>query len=337
MAVTAPAVTTAAAVAPSVTTTPAVAPVPATPQGEVKPTAPAPAGEDWAQKYRRLEAEVQKKTKEQITERRKWDADRKATGERLTKLTELEKREQQARLNPTAYLKSLYGDDWHQVVTDAKISGVPPAQLVEAEMAKMRDEFEAKLKARDEEGTKSLRAQQEQALEQARASIRLEAEDFYEASGKDFPILDRLGDKAAVARALAQRIESEFHSSAKRDESGAVLRQGRVLTAKEAAELIEGEMLGVAEAALKAEKYRARFAPKPPDLSTPKQAATVSSTQQQSKQQSSNGQQPRKSLSNDITGSTKDEAPHRLTPQERRQAALDAYNAERARKRAAAS
>jgi hypothetical protein len=110
------------------------------------------------------------------------------------------------------------------------------------------------------------------------------------------------------------------------------------LTAKEAAELIEGEMLGVAEAALKAEKYRARFAPKPPDLSTPKQAASVSSSaQQQSKQQSSNGQQPRKSLSNDITGSTKDEAPHRLTPQERRQAALDAYNAERARKRAAAS
>jgi hypothetical protein len=330
MAVTAP---VAPAPAPTSAQSTLVAPVQEA-QPEVKPATP-PAGEDWAQKYRRLEAETQKKVKEQIVERRKWDADRKATGERLSKLGELEKREQQAKLNPTAYLKSLYGDDWHQVVTDAKINGVPPAQLVEDALSKMREEFEAKLKARDDEGSKSLRAQQEQALEQARASIRLEAEDFYEALGKDYPILERLGDKAAVARAIAQRIESEFHASAKRNEGGAVIRQGKVMTSKEAAEAIEGEMLAVAEAALKAEKYKARFAPKPPDLSTTKQAATVSSTQQQSRQQQSNGQQPRKSLSNDITGSTKDETAHRLTPQERRQAALDAYNAERAKKKAA--
>lgn len=326
-------------------TAPAPAPAPTSPSApvapvseapaEVKPTSAAPPTEDWAQKYRRLEADVQKKTKEQIIERRKWEADRKTTGERLSKLGELEKREQQARLNPTAYLKSLFGEDWHQVVTDAKINGVPPAQLVEAELSKLRDEFEAKLRARDEEGSKSLRAQQEQALEQARANIRLEAEDFYEAQGKEYPILERLGDKAAVARAIAQRIESEFHASARRDASGSVIRQGKVMTSKEAAEAIEGEMLAVAEAALKAEKYKSRFAPKPPDLSSAKQAATVGASQQQSRQQQVNGQQPRKTLSNDITGSTKDETSHRLTPQERRQAALDAYNAERAKRRAA--
>src|SRR5512136_1236115 len=255
---------------------------PAQPSNQA-PAAPAPvepkptpeSQEDWSQKYRKLEAEHQKKLKEQIIERRKWEADRKTTGERLSKLSELEKREQQARLNPPAYLKSIYGENWHEVVNESKINGVPPAQLLQAEMAKMREEFEAKLKSRDDEGAKRMQAQQQQALEQARANIRTEAADFYEASGKDFPILERLGDKAAIASTIAQRIEKEFHATSQRDEAGNLLRQGKVLTTQEAAELIESEMLAVAEAALKAEKYKSRLAPKPPDLTAEKKSESL--------------------------------------------------------------
>jgi hypothetical protein len=313
-----------AAVTPTAPTTPAV---------ETKPEAPAEG--DLAQKYRRLEAEHNRKVKEQIIERRKWDADRKTTGERLSKLAELEKRESQARLNPPAFLKSIYGDNWHEVVNESKLNGVPPADLIQSEMARMRDEFEAKLKARDDESSRSLQAQQQQALEQARANIRAEAEEFYAASGADYPILERLGGKEAVARAIAQRIEHEFHATAKRDENGGVVRQGRVLTTKEAAELIEGEMLAVAEHALKAEKYKSRFAPKPPDLTAEKKSESLKLKQQPTSQQQSSGQQPRKSLSNDITGSTKDDAPARLTPEERRQRALAAFAAVKERKAAA--
>jgi hypothetical protein len=309
-----------AAVTPTAPTTPAV---------ETKPEAPAEG--DLAQKYRRLEAEHNRKVKEQIIERRKWDADRKTTGERLSKLAELEKRESQARLNPHLFLKSIYGDNWHEVVNESKLNGVPPADLIQSEMSRMRDEFEAKLKARDDESTSRLQAQQQQALEQARANIRIEAEEFYAASGADYPILERLGGKEAVARAIAQRIEHEFHATAKRNESGALLRQGRVLTTKEAAELIEGEMLAVAEAAMKAEKYKSRFAPRPPDLTAEKKSESLKLKQQPQ----SSGQQPRKSLSNDITGSTKDDAPARLTPEERRQRALAAFAAVKERKAAA--
>jgi hypothetical protein len=317
----------AAPVTPSSTTPPA--PV------EPKPVATEPAGEDWGQKYRKLEAEHQKKLKEQIIERRKWDADRKTTGERLSKLSELEKREQQARLNPPEFLKSIYGDNWHEVVNESKINGVPPAQLLEAEMAKMREEFKAELRARDEEGTKSLQAQQQKELDQARANIRIAAEEFYTASAAEYPILEDIGDKAAVARTLAQRIEKEFRSSIQYDEAGNLLKQGRVLTAKDAAELIEGEMLAIAEHALKAEKYKPRFAPKPPDLTPEKKSESLKLKQQPSSQQQSSGQQPRKSLSNEITGSTKDEAPTRLTPDERRKRSLAAYDAVRERKSAA--
>jgi len=322
--------TTAAAPAPAAVTPTA----PTTPAVETKSETPAEV--DLAQKYRRLEAEHQRKVKEQIIERRKWDADRKTTGERLSKLAELEKRESQARLNPPAFLKSIYGDNWHEVVNESKINGVPPADLIQSEIARMRDEFEAKLKARDEESSRSLQAQQQQALDQARANIRMEAEEFYSASGAEYPILERLGDKAAVARTIAQRIEHEFHATAKRDENGAVVRQGRVLTAKEVAELIESEMLGVAEYATKVEKYKSRFAPKPPDLTSEKKSESLKLKQQPTSQQpQSSGQQPRKSLSNDITGSTRDDAPARLTPEERRQRALAAFAAVKERKAAA--
>lgn len=313
-----------------------VTPSSTTPPAPVEPkTVATESQEDWSQRYRKLEAEHQRKLKEQIIERRKWESDRKTTGERLSKLSELEKREQQARLNPPAYLKSIYGENWHEVVNESKLNGVPPAQLIEAEMAKMREEFEARLKSHDDDGAKRMQAQQQQQLEQARANIRMEAADFYEASGKDFPILERLGDKAAIASTIAQRIEREFHATSQRDEAGNLLRQGKVLTTKEAAELIESEMLAVAEAALKAEKYKSRLAPKPPDLTAEKKSESLKLKQQQSGQQHVNGQQPRKSLSNEITGSTRDEAPARLSPEERRQRALAAFNAARAKKAAA--
>jgi hypothetical protein len=296
------------------------------PQGEAKPAEPS-----IGEKYRRLEAEHAKKVKEHILERRKWDADRKTTGERLSKLAELEKRESQARLNPPAFLKSIYGDNWHEVVNESKLNGVPPADLIQSEMARMREEFEAKLRERDEGETTRSQQQQQQALQQARNNIRLESEDFYEASGAEYPILERLGGKSEVAQRIAQRIEAEFHKTTRRDESGAVLRQGRVLTPKEAAELIEGEMLSVAEAAMKAEKYKSRFAP--PDLTAEKKSGSLKFTQKPSSPQP----QPsvRKTLSNDIKGSTPDAPPVTQTPEERRKRALAAFDAARAKKTAA--
>jgi len=319
-------------------TTPA-APAPDATETQVEPHGEAtkPAEPSIGEKYRRLEAEHAKKVKEQILERRKWDADRKTTGERLSRLAELEKQQQSARLNPPAFLKSIYGDDWHTIVNEAKLNGVPPADLIQSEMARMREEFESKLRERDEGETKRSQQHQTAALEQARNNIRLESEDFYEASGAEYPILERIGDKAEVARRIAQRIEAEFHKTTRRDESGAVLRQGRVLTPKEAAELIEGEMLSVAEAAMKSEKYKARLTP--PDLTSEKKSGSLKLKQQSStpQQQPSGQPQPsvRKTLSNDIKGSTPDAAPVIQTPEERRKRALAAFDAARAKKDAA--
>lgn len=288
--------------------------------------------ESWAAKYRQLEQDSGKRLKEHIIERRKWEADRKTTGERLSRLSELEKRESQAKLNPPAFLKSIYGDNWHEIVNESKINGVPPAALVQDALSQMREEFEAKLRARDDGDQRRAQEQQTAALETARNSIRMEAEDFYDASGADYPILERIGDKAAISKTIADRIEKEFHATTRRDESGRVLRQGKVLTVKEATELIENEMLETAEAAFGAEKYKSRFAPKPPtDLTAQKKPESLQRTSQQSgqSQQNSKSQQSgqRKSLSNEITGSTKEEAPVRLTDDERRKRSEAAFRA----------
>lgn len=305
---------------------------------EPTPTEPATTGEpakDWAKEYRRLEAEHAKKVREHIIERRKWDADRKTTGERLSRLSELEKREGLARLNPTEFAKSVWGDDWHEKLTEAKVHGVPPADLVAAEMAKMREEFDAKLTSREAaEKQRAEQAQQAQ-LEQHRAAMRADAQDWLAEHAKEYPVLERLGPLDKVARRIAERIEHEFHRGTQRDESGQVTRRGQLLSVQQAAELIEGDLVAIAEHAAGAAKYRARLAPKLAPLPAPSPPATVSSQQvpQQSEPKQSTGQQPRQTLTNDIGARTSGEAPRRLSEAERRERAIAAAEAERAKRR----
>jgi len=250
----------------------------------VAPTAPVAPPEDLGQKYKALETAHEKKTREHIIERRKWEATNKSTAEKLAKLDTLEKREAQARMNPPAFLKGIYGEQWHEVINEAKLNGVPPGQLIAEEMQKLRDEMEAKYRARDEETLSKQEAAKEQAVEQARKSIFAESAEWYRAKASEFPILAKLGEPPVVARTISQRIEAEFH------------RQGKVLTTSEAAELIEAEVLDWAAEAGKHEKYKAKLQPPAP-----------SSTVNPSKQQQVSSQKPaaaRRSVTNDITGST---------------------------------
>lgn len=267
---------------------------------------PAAGATDITAKYKQLETEHQKKVREHIVERRKWEGERKTLSERAAKAAELEKREQSARLNPPAFLKSIYGDDWHAVLTEAKVNGVPPAQLIEQEMQKMREEFAEKDRAREEAGSKAQESAKEQATEQARQSIFAESAAWYRSNAAEFPLLSKLGAEPAVARIMAQRIEHEFHQS------------GKILQTAEVAELIEGEVLEWAREAGKHEKYKAKLQP-----------ASSSSTVVPSKQQQGQPQQPaapRRSLTNDITGSTSAKtAP--ASEKERRERSIAAYEA----------
>lgn len=273
-----------AEVAPAAVVTPTPSAHPNAPTA-VAATPPAAPPEDLGAKYKALETAHEKKTREHIIERRKWEAANKSSLEMKSKLDALEKREAQARMNPPAFLKSIYGEQWHEVINEAKLNGVPPGQLIAEEMQKLRDEMDAKYRARDEEALKAQETAKERAVEDARKSIFAESAEWYRAKADEFPILKKLGDAPAVARTISQRIESEFH------------RQGKILTTSEAAELIEAEVLDWAAEAGRHEKYKAKLQP-----------ATSSSTVVPSKQQQGTlSQKPaaaRRSVTNDITGST---------------------------------
>lgn len=302
---------------------PEAAPIVPTPSNHPAAKTPAPAAAtqtatpppevgavDWSAKYKALEAEHQKKQREQIIERRKWDGERKTSGERLTKLEQLEKREQSAKVNPVGYLKSVYGEDWQKIINEAALTGATPAQLVQESIDKLREEFEAKDKSRAEESTKAAETQRQQAQDNARQTIFAESAAWYRAKASEFPLLAKIGAEPAVARTMAQRIEHEFNKT------------GKILTAAEAAELIEGDVLEWAREATKHEKYKAKLQPAP-----------ASSTVAPSKQQQGT-QQPaaaRRSITNDITGSTSPAKPP-ASDKERLARATAAWDAAKAKR-----
>lgn len=320
--------------APTTQSAPAAQPTPgAAAPAQVAPVAPLE--ENWKEKFKSLESELAKKNREHIIERRKWSTTQKTEREglssKLSRLQELEKREQLAKLNPAGYLHGVYGEKWADQLREVMINGVPPADMMASEVQRLRDEFEQKLADKDTDRQKAESEASKRNVEQARRALHFEAADFYKANEKDYPIFKRLGDERAVAATLAQRIESEYHRSEKRDpETNEVVLSGKVLTAKEAADLLEADLLALAEDAVSHEKYRPKFQEK---LQPAKQAATVATSasntggvkqQVDGKQQSSS--QQRRTLTNNLTASTPGRTPA-LTDAERRERALAARNA----------
>lgn len=295
-------------------TTPVVpTPAPVTPTTPAAPveTAPAKPEVNWQEKYNL-------KKQEDIVQRRKLERELAAARTEKesfqAKVAEFEKMAALAKRNMPAYMKQVYGDNWYDLAVRAKVDGASPSELLADEMQKLEERIEAKYSAREAEQKKAAEQSQSKQVETARNQLFAESAAFYRDAGKDYPIFARLGNEAQVARTIAQRIESEFHRTAK-VEDGQVVQQGRVLTTREAADLIEGEMLALVEEAQKHEKYKSRLTPKD-------KPATVAESKQQSVAKQS------KTLTNAITASTPGRQPA-MSPKEKRERAMAAFAAAR--------
>ena len=293
------------------TPAPAATPTPTTPAAT-----PAPVVNPIEVELKRTKLAHNNALRERSEAQRQMESLKKTYAEKEAKLTALEKREAMAKLDPPSYLKSLYGDDWSKTLNEMVANGgAPPAQLIAAEMQKLRDEMDAKYKARDDEAAKAAEAQKSQAVEQARRSIFAESAEWYRQKAAEFPILARLGEPPAVARIISQRIEAEFHKSV--DAEG----NGKVLTTAEAAELIEAEVLDWAREAGKHEKYKAKLQP-PADSST----VPASGQSQQGTKPQDVKPKSRRTVSTDITGTTQAAKPP-VSDAERRARAIAASQA----------
>lgn len=288
---------------------------------QTQTTPPASGAQDIAAQQARLDAalkDIERKEKGHVLNVRKWSEEKRAleakAAEADKKLAEIDRQEKLAKLNPIAYLQGKYGDKWYDIVTEAKLNGIPPADLIAAEVEKLRTDFETKLSEKDKAAetakAEAEKAARTQRVEAARAQLLTETTEFLKASGKEYPALEVLGDESAVSKQLAQAIESEFNNTHKLDNDGRVVSNGRVLTAKEAAEKLEAQLVEVAVKVAAHEKYKGKFQPAP-SIGGPKLQRTET--------------QQRRTLSNELSGKTT-EAPQRMSREERWERAKQAFN-----------
>jgi hypothetical protein len=258
--------------------------------------------------------DIEKKERQHVVERRKFAEDRNALGPKLTRLAELEKAQAQAKLNPAAFMQSVYGDKWYDVLIETRLNGVPPADLIAAEVAKIEEKVEQRFSNLDAERKKAEEASQQQRIDGARRSLRLEANEFLKDKAADYPVFEQLGSTQAVAAMIAQRIEQEYNRTERRDPAtGELLMAGRILTHKEAADLLEADALGLAEKVASHAKYQEKLRAK---LQPAQQPAAVGGPKLQRPEN-----QQRRTLSNDLTASTPGRAPP-VSLEEKRQRAI---------------
>lgn len=296
-------------------------------KAEAPPEAPKPPADATPQEKLDYEKLYANKKREHVLERRKWEAEKaqrdaklKEYEPKLTRLQELEKREAQAKANPAGFLKSIYGDGWKDVLSEAAVHGVTPAALVAEKLEEIEAKNEARWRAKEAEEAKAREQAKSAQVDQARQSLFAEGAAFVRASAKDFPALADLGQPPVVARMLAQEVERAYFESLKPDADGNV-GEPRHMTMKEAAEIIENRVLDLASKATKHEKYKSKLQPAPTSSTVASPSKSISS-QQASEQQ----KKPRQQLTNDITGSTVTPRPA-ISDDDRRQRAFAAYDA----------
>lgn len=296
---------------------------PTTPQPPANPTQPN--ADPLAAREAQLKAREEAMNKREST----WKSEAKKAadakgglGEKLKKLSEYERRENLAKLNPPEYLKSLYGDKWHDLINTTAVHGVPPADLIMAELSKFNEKMDERFAALEAKSKEGQTAAQQQAITEARGELNYRCSDFMEQSGKDYPVFESLKalggstDDVDVARILAQRIETEFNRPVKPGE-----KPRKLLTPKEAADLLEGELLQIVDKAATADKYKSRLQEKM------KPASVAASGRNGGAPQGSTG----RTLNNALTASTPSGKPTHRTEKERLEAATAAFNAARSR------
>lgn len=303
--------------------TPAAAPAAAPPAAAppADPIAEAKRYRDEAQA--KLDA-VEKKTRVQAAEIRKFTDEKRGLGAKLSEYEQLKKQvaeyarlDGQAKLNKAAFLEAKFGKDWYdQIVTERMNGGAPTADTVALEVAKVEERFKAELAERDR---KAEEARAESKRAQDAADLRAyhdEAAAYAKDAVKEFPILERLGDAKVVGAALVRRAQTVYAQTAKRDDSGAIVETGRLMTFKEAAEALEEQLISIAEGATSHDKYRPRLT----GGAKPANPAGTGGPQLRSTEVE------RRTLSNGLTASTPGQKRPSRSDDERRAAAFAAVD-----------
>lgn len=284
------------------------------------------------QALERTKAELAKKTKEGITNRRATEEKVKTMGARLSLADGFEKFQREVKVNPLKALQPFLGEKAYERIVEAQLGGgAASAEAMALEIDKVKEDFKAELAKRDEaDKAKSEAARAEQAkgaLAATRRQMVGEADAFIKASGTDYPIaVDNFG--ARLPQVLAQRIEAHFAATYKEDEAGNVVQAGVVQTPQQALESLENDLAALVEKGLSAAKYADRWRTK----LTPAPASGGNAPVVKPSGSAVTQQQSQRSVNNGLTATTNNQRPERRTDVERRAAAERKFEESRSQK-----
>lgn len=248
------ATTTATPAAPATTPPPAATTPPPATQGEV------------------LSAQDIKAKNELKKEMQRVSDARAALAKDKAEVDEYRREESMLAVDPDSFLKKRLGEKWYETLTKAKL-GDDSSLAVQ----QLRNEFEAKFKAQQDaeaarvaEETQRLEQEREQTVEEARVALeefRTEATTFVKEKPDDYQAIHALKLEASVA----EKAQSHFNQTKK------------VLSHKEAADLLESELDKAVEAVLATKKWQEKLGKKseptkptqPPQLVVPRSAPTT--------------------------------------------------------------
>lgn len=315
-------------VKPATAATPAVPA--ATPAAAPPPDATAAELKQWRERAEKAEQTAAQKTREEIINRRKYEGERKTFAEKLKLADEHAQLLKHAGINPAAVAKKLWGDQWYEKLTAINVNGgAPTADSIALEMETREQALRKEFDERDQKRVQAQQQAEQRALDARVRNFKGELLEAVKAKGAEFPLTaQQFKTPEQHAEAVFNFIVNEHARTTQKDpETGEVLRQGRAMSFDEAAAALEEQLYGIAERAAADPKYVEKLRAK---LTPPKTPGTVpsvvkSSPVLQQGQSSQSSQQARRTLGNDLTGSTPP-APSTYRSEEQRTAdALAAY------------
>jgi uncharacterized membrane-anchored protein YhcB (DUF1043 family) len=210
--------------------------------------------------------------REMESERAKLASERAEIQKALDEAKAIREAEAKAKSDPVGYLEKLYGADWYEKFTEMKLAGGKThpdlavravKEEVEGQIAALRREQEEARKREAEERQKAADAEKTR-IEAERAEVlqrfRAETAEFVKAHAEDYELTNLYEQHDLVAEV----IEAHFAETK------------RVLSQKEAADLVEKHLEEQVEKAAKAKKLASKFAPPPKAEEPPKPAPTLS-------------------------------------------------------------
>lgn len=275
---------------------PPAATAPAAVAPPVETQAPAPGNDAFAALASKERAHVAERQK-LAAEREALAKDRDAHKSELAEFQEWKAAREQRLRAPAPFLEKDFGPDWYDKLTEFKLSGgkVTP-ELVAASVDERLAAYEKK-QADEKAKAEATAAEQAKADHQAAwDKFTEDTESFIKAKPDDYELINLYG---AHSRVIAV-IEKTYTDT------------GRVLEAKEAADLVEADLLGVAKKSKKLGAQSPAAVPPPQGGTKPPESA-----------------QPR-TLTNAAAPATAPAKPRPMTDEERVERAMQAAEAVRA-------